>query len=72
MSALGIIKIVLSLLSTFVQWGQRTKMFSEDESIIALTLLANAQKDMDIAKTIRADAATNPNSVHDDTEFRRD
>lgn len=72
---LTIVNIVLTLLDKFVQWGQRTRVFKEDEAIIALTILRNAQRDIDIARKIEKDITSrinnDPTSVVLDDEFTR-
>lgn len=50
MDILTIVNLVLTLLDKFVSWGQRNKVFKEGESIIALTLIRNANRDLEIAK----------------------
>lgn len=64
---LTIVNIVLTLLDKFVQWGARTRVFKEDEAIIALTILRKANEDIrkanEAEKRILDDVTNNPTNI---------
>jgi hypothetical protein len=72
---LALVNLVLTLLDKFVSWGQRSRVFNEDQSIIALTLIRNAQRDIAIAQKIEKDivdrVSNDPTNVVLDDEFTR-
>jgi hypothetical protein len=74
-SALSLVNLVLTLLNSFVQWGARTKVFKEDEAIIASQVLTRVLKDIEDAKNAREainrEFADNPDSVMQPDEFTR-
>lgn len=74
-SALTIINIVLTLLNTFVEWGKRSKIFKEDEALIAASILTRSLKEIEVAKQIKEDITrkfdSDPSSILQPDEFTR-
>lgn len=76
MSIVALVNLVLSLLNKFADWGARTKIFKEDEAIIASKILAKAMEDIKLVKEsnarLDAEFRTNPDSILSRDEFTRD
>ena len=74
-SALTIINLVLTLLNSFVEWGKRSRVFKEDEAIIASAILKRSLEDIAIAKQAKEDLNrkfdSDPSSVLLSDEFTR-
>lgn len=74
-SALTIINLVLTLLNSFVEWGKRSKLFKEDEALIARAILKRSLEEIAIAKQAKEDLVrefdSDPSSVLRPDEFTR-
>jgi hypothetical protein len=74
-SVITLVTLVLTLLNRFVEWGARSKVFKEDEAIIASQVLTRVLKDIkdaeDARKAINREFADNPDSVMQPDEFTR-
>lgn len=74
-SVITLVTLVLTLLNRFVEWGARSKVFKEDEAIIASQVLSRVLKDIEDAKNAREainrEFADDPTSVMQPDEFTR-
>ena len=74
-SVITLVTLVLTLLNRFVEWGARSKVFKEDEAIIASQVLTRVLKDIkdaeDARKAINREFADDPDSVMQPDEFTR-
>lgn len=74
-SALTIINLALTLLNSFVEWGKRSKLFKEDEALIAAAILKRSLQEIAIAKQAKEDLNrqfdSDPSSVMRPDEFTR-
>lgn len=72
---LTLLTLVLGLLEKFVSWGAKTKVFKENEAIIALAILRKASEDIKIAQDIEnklnREFDADPASVLKPDEFTR-
>jgi hypothetical protein len=73
--ALSLVNLVLTLLNSIVQWGARTKVFKEDEALIASQILVKVTKEIKDAHLIResvnAGFDSDPSSILQPDEFTR-
>jgi len=74
-SVITLVTLVLTLLNRFVEWGARSKVFKEDEAIIASQVLTRVLKDIkdaeDARKAINREFADDPDSVMRPDDFTR-
>jgi hypothetical protein len=72
---LSLVNLVLTLLNSIVQWGARTKVFKEDEALIASQILVKVTKEIkdahDIRESVNAGFDRDPSSVLQPDEFAR-
>jgi len=74
-SVITLVTLVLTLLNRFVEWGARSKLFKEDEALIAVQVLARVTKDLADAeaarKAVNAGFDNDPSSILQPDEHTR-
>ncbi len=72
---LSLVNLVLTLLNRFVEWGARSKVFKEDEALIASQVLVKVTKEIkdahDIRESVNAEFDSDPSSILQPDEFAR-
>lgn len=70
-----LLNLVLSLFSTFVEWGKTKKIFKENEAIIVAAILTNAMKEIQLVKETNArldlEFKSDTSSILRDDQFTR-